>query len=448
MKKVIRTSLFLCFVFLGVTSKCQESKVIDGVVAVVGDKILMHSEVETEMNSLKAQGTIINDKVRCKVIEGFLLQKLLLHQAELDSVVVTEDQLEGEMDLRMNYFISQMGSEKQMEQYFKKSIVEIKEELRESVKDQLVVRMMQSTITSGINVTPKEVKKYYNGLSKDSLPLIASQVEMAQLVRYGKEGDAGKKEALDKLTNIRNRIINGEDFATLAVLYSEDEGSAKRSGELGFLGRAELVPEFSEVAFKLKNTEVSEIVETQYGYHIIQLIKRRGQKVNARHILIKHKIGQEEMQLVKLKMDSIYQLISMDSISFEQAALKYSDDEATAKSNGVIVNPQTGTTVFEVDQVDPQLFYVIDGMEPGDISKPIPMQSLDGKKGYRMVKLLRRTEPHKADLEKDYDVIKNKALFFKQESLMDNWKKNQLKRTYVKLSEDCASCSFESYWKQ
>ncbi len=448
-QKTSNKILLLLFLFIGITPTIiaqKDGKVIDKVIAIIGDKILLKSELESQVVSLKANGEIVDDNAKCDIIEGLMFQKLLLHQAEIDSVTVSDGEVESEISRRLNYFIAQIGSEKKLEQYYKKSIVEIKEEFRVTVKEQMISQRMQGKITAKAKVTPKEVEAYFKKMPEDSLPLIESEVEFAQILINAKESEAEKEAAKSRLNEIRERIINGESFATLAILYSEDEGSAKKGGELGFMGRAELVPEFSITAFKLKNKAVSPIIETKFGFHIIQLIERRGQKVNVRHILIKVKIGETQIKKAKNLADSVYNLINTDTLTFGQLALKYSDDEKTSKSNGLFVNPQTGTSVFSIDQVDPQIFYTIDKMKPGEISKPIPAQSIDGKKGYRIIKLLSKTTPHKASLKSDYAKIQNATLSAKKTKVTREWIQAKINATYIKIDDDYKKCKFENDW--
>jgi peptidyl-prolyl cis-trans isomerase SurA len=424
----------------------EDGKVIDKVIAVVGDNIILKSELESQVVSYRAQGVVVDDNAKCEMFEELLFQKLLLHQAKIDSVTVSDAEVESEINRRMNYFIAQIGSEKKLEQYYKKSIIEIKEEFRVVVKEQMTSQRMQGQITSGTKVTPKEVKAFFAKLPEDSIPLIESEVEYAQILINAKESKEAIEVAKYRINEIRDRIKNGEDFSTLAILYSEDVGSAKKGGELGFMGRAELVPEFSIVAFKLKNKAVSDVVETQFGFHIIQLVERRGQKVNVRHILIKVKIDEKQVQLAKNLADSVHNLISTDTLTFGELAGKYSDDERTKKSNGLVVNMQTGTSVFNIDQVDPQIYYTIDKMKPGEYSEPVPAQTQDGGKGYRIIKLLTKTEPHKADIITDYSKIQNAALQKKQSEVIKNWIAKKAKQTYINIDEEYINCKLRNNW--
>jgi len=446
--KINRAIIIAVLVLLtSISVKAQDNgNVIDKVIAVIGNNIILKSDLESQIVSMRAQGVLIDDNIRCELLEELLFQKLLLHQAEIDSVTVSEKEVESEIDRRMSYFIAQIGSEKKLEQYYKKSILEIKEEFRIIVKDQMVSQRMQSKITASAEVTPKEVKTYYNNLNKDSVPTVESEVEYAQILFNAKKSFKQIKAAKDRIEVFRNRIIDGEDFSTIAILYSDDEGSAKKGGELSFMGRAELVPEFSVTAFKLKTKAVSEVIETEFGFHIMQLIERRGQKVNVRHILVKVKVDEEEVLLAKNLADSVYNLLSTDTLTFEELVAKYSDDKQTKKSRGIVVNPNTGTALFSIDQVNPQVYYTINKMKPGEVFKPVPSQERDGGKGYRIIKLITKTEPHKATFENDYSKVQAAALVNKQNLATKKWIEGKVSNTYIKFEDDYGNCNFKNKW--
>ena len=445
LNKIIVGLLICCF---STTTFAQaDGIVIDKVIAMIGNTIILKSDLESQVVNYKSQGIVVDQDAKCEMFEEILFQKLLLNQAQIDSVTVSSSEVQAEIDRRMSYFIAQIGSEKKLEQYYKKSIIEIKEEFRVIIKDQMVSQRMQGQITSGIKVTPKEVKSFFNEMSVDSIPMIESEVEYAQILIYAKESPAAKEAAKNRINEIRERIINGESFNTLAILYSDDEGSAKKGGELGFMGRAELVPEFSIAAFNLKKDEVSKVVETQFGFHIIQLIERRGQKSNVRHILIKVQIDEAQVQIAKNLADSIHNIIlTDDTLTFGELAGRYSDDDQTKKSNGLVVNRQTGTSTFSIDQVDPQIYYSIDKMKSGEVSEAVPAQTPDGKRGYRIIKLLTKTEPHKATLNTDYSKIQNAALQSKNAETVTAWIKNKTSQTYIKIDEEYKKCEFKNVW--
>ncbi len=439
-------TILVAFVLCNGLFAQQEGTVIDKVVAVVGSKTILKSELETQIVSMRTNGVLVDDKIKCELFEELLFQKLLLNQAGLDSVTVTEAEVESEIDRRLNYFIAQIGSEKKLEQYYKKTMLQIKEEFRVIIKEQMTSQRMRGQITSGVKVTPKDVKTFFNEMEKDSIPMIESEIEYSHILINAKESKVAREAAHDRIKGFRERIMKGEDFSTLAILYSEDEGSAKNGGELGFMGRAELVTEFSVVAFKLKNKAVSEIIETEFGFHIMELIERRGQKVNVRHILVKVKVDEDQVKLANNLADSVHNVLLNDTLTFEELAALYSDDKQTAKSGGRVVNPQAGTSMFFIDQLNPQVFYSIDKMKVGEISTPVPAQGQDGKKGYRIIRLEKKSEPHRATLKSDYDKIQGAALANKQNEMTQEWITRKISATYIKIDADYQSCTFDNDW--
>ncbi|GAB4251250.1 MAG: peptidylprolyl isomerase [Vicingaceae bacterium] len=439
-----KTILTICLIVTYFSLNAQV--VLDEIIAVVGDEIVLKSDIETQAASYQSQGLIIREEDKCRILEDLLFQKLLINQAKLDSVAVTDGQVEGELNRRLNYFIQQVGSKEKLEEYYQKSIIEIKDEFRTVIKEQLLAQIMQGKITDGVRITPAEVKEYFKSIPEDSVPIVQSEVEVAQIIIKVKENKEAQDAAINRLNELRERIINGEDFATLAILYSEDPGSAKNGGELGFLGRAELVPEFSAVAFKLKNNKVSEVVKTEYGYHIMQLIERRGEKVNVRHILIKPKLTTEQVLKAKQLADSVYQLIITDSLTFDEAAQKFSDDKATKNNGGLVVNPQTGTSTWELDAIDPKIYVIIKNMMVGEVSKPVPTELIDQSKAYRIVKLLNKSPEHKATLETDYYKIQNAALAHKKQEALLEWINKKTQQTFISIKEPYNTCTFDNNW--
>ena len=442
--------LLLIFITISAGWSFGQSKVIDEVIAVVGGNIVLKSELENQYQQLKAQngeqGLNKFEADRCKVLEDILFQKLLLNQAQLDSVKVTDSQVESEMSRRLNYFTQQVGSEKKLEEYYGKSMNEIKDEFRELIKDQLLVQQVQETITTKTSITPSEVKEFFQRIPKDSLPFIPSEIEVGQIVAYPEISEEAKKEAREKIEGIRQRVLKGESFSTLAVLYSEDPGSSKRGGELGFVERGSFVPEFEAVAFKLKEKTISEIIETTYGYHFMELIERRGEKINIRHILISPKISPEDLKKARNYLDSIRTLIiNTDTLDFSEAAALYSHDKETKYNGGLLINPQTGTTRFEADQLEPTLFFTIDKLKVGEISQPVLMQVPGGKQAYRILYLKKRTEAHRANLKDDYQKIQEAALNEKQQKVIAEWISKKLSTTYFRLNDDYKTCEFESF---
>jgi len=438
--------LFLIFLFLDKPSKAQDI-VIDKVVAIVGGNIVKVSDVEQQYNQMRIQGSLRGgENVKCSILENILVSKLMLNQAKVDSVVVGDEQVESELERRIRYYISQVGSKEKFEEYYKKSVEEFKDEFRDNIRNQMIVQMMEGNITDVIKVTPNEVKKFYDEIPVDSIPLINAEYEVGQIIRQPLISKAEKEVVKQRLNELRERILKGEKFSSLAALYSEDPGSAKKSGELGLFGRGEMFPEFEAAAFNLKTTdELSNIIETKAGYHILQLIERRGDFVNVRHILLMPKVSPYELQKAKYFLDSIQIIIKDSAMDFEKAALKFSDDPSK-NNGGIMVNPNGGNSKFAADDIDPSLFFVIDKMKVGDISNPMIMNDNDGKQAYRIVYLKSRSSAHRANLKDDYDKIQNATLERAKAEAVKKWINNKIEKTYIKFFDNYKDCKFENEW--
>ncbi len=442
MKKINLVLFFLLFVF---STFAQQKKILDQVLAIVGNDIVLESAVESQYLQYQAQGVETDGDVRCMIFEDLLYQKLLLNQAKLDSVEVSDKEVDGELNHRINMFIEQIGSKEKLEAYFNKTLAEIKSEFRDIIRDQLITRRMQAKIAGDIKITPSEVQKFFNKIPKDSLPMIQAETEYSQIVRYPKISEEAKSEVRKRLEDYRDRVLNkGADFGTLAFMYSEDPGSKDQNGELGFVNRADLVPQFSSAAFALKEGEVSKVVETEFGFHIIQLIARKGDQVNVRHILLKPKTMMSEMLTAKKFLDSIKVVLTKDTLTFEQAAMRFSDDENTRANGGVVVNPYTGTSKFENDQIDNVTHYAIDKLTVGQRSAPFESTDEKGKKGYKIVLIKSKTQAHVANLRDDYQMIQDLALAKKKEETVDEWIRSKQKTTYVKIKGDYKNCVYKN----
>lgn len=448
MKYMNKAYLGLFLLFIATNSIiAQKGVVLDEVIAIVGDQIATKSELENRYAAFLAREGNVDDNTKCQVFEDILYSKMLLNQAELDSVFIDDAEVEGELDRRIRYYMAQIGSQEAMEAYYKKSLDQIKRDQRDGIREQMTLQRMQGQITSGVSVTPEEVREYFNKIPTDSLPLINAEVELAQITVYAKTPESAIKQVKGKLNDYRKRVNEGEKFSTLALLYSEDQGSALKGGEIGFVGRGEVEPEFGAAAFKLKTGNVSPIIETRYGYHIIQLIERRGNKVNVRHILLKPKQDQASFEKAKNELDSIVAKIDKGELDFQDAAKKFSEDETTKNNGGVIANPQTSSSMTPMDELDPSIFFVIDALEVGEVSKPVVISDPRSKPGYQVLKIVKRTEPHRASLEKDYQKIKTAALAEKEQNKLQDWIKNNVGKTYIKLNlEYCTNCEFQQPW--
>lgn len=443
-RNLLVTLITIAFAF---NVHAQEEKVIDQIAAVVGQNIILDSDIENQYYQYRLQSGNISGatSVRCQMLESLLFQKLLLNQAEIDSIVITDLEIQQTMDQRLRFFIAQLGSRERFEEYYGKSIEEFKEEFRGEIEKQLKVDRAQSAIVENVNVTPSEVKTFFRDIPTDSIPLVNSIVEIGEIVRTPPVSLEQKLLVKERLRDLRKRVLDGESFATLAILYSEDPGSAKKGGELGFYGRGELYKEFEAVAFKLEKGEVSEIVETKAGFHIIELIERKGEYVNVRHILLKTKVSPIDLAMAKAYLDTVAELIRSDSLSFDEAVLKYSDAE-NKNSGGMLVNPMTGTTGFEVSDLEPQVSFVIDKLQVGDVSNPVIMETEDGRQAYRLLFLKKRTLPHRANLQEDYSKIQEWALEEKKADAFQTWVEKKATKTYVRINDKYRECEFEFDW--
>lgn len=420
-----------------------QEMIIDQVVGIVGDNMILLSDIEKQYQQMRAQGYTSKGDAKCEIFEDFLSQKLLVAQAKIDSVQVSSGEVELQLNNRMDFFIEQIGSEEELEAYFNKTIIEIKEDLRDAIKEQMVTQKMQGEIIGEVKVTPSDVKEYFNSLPKDSVPIINSQLEIKEIVLHPDYSDEAIFSVKERLLDLRKRILDGESFATLAVLYSED-GSATRGGEIGFMGKGELDPEYAKTAFGLKKGGISTIVESEFGYHIIQLIDRKDDKVNTRHILIKPRISPVAITNAKSKLDSLSLVIKKDSISFERAALIYSQDKKSRMSGGVRINQKNLTTRFAPDDFAPAEYYVLRDLAEGEISKPYESIDETGKKVYKIVKLVKRYEPHVANLKSDYDFLKESAIQSIKEKKLQNWLNEKIESTYVRIDDGFKKCEYQN----
>lgn len=435
----------------------KPSQVIDKVVAVVGKNVILQSEIENQYLQYGIQGGAQGNasSLRCQILEDLLFQKLMLNQAEMDSVTVTDEQVETEMNRRINYFVSQIGSQEKVEQYFGKTMSEIKDELRRSVKDQMLQEQVRNGITKDVQVTPSEVKAFYRSIPEDSIPMVSPQFEIAQIVKRPPVSINEKLEVKDRLYQIRKRILNGESFSTMAVLYSEDPGSAKKGGELGFVGKGEFAPEFEAVAFNLKDGEISEVVETEFGFHIIQLIERKGDMVNCRHILLTAKVPVEALEKAQKELDSVATLIRNGDVTFDEACKKFSDDDSK-NNGGYISNSSTGGNRISLQDLQElesyynefkNLSFVISKLGVGEVSNPVPMTTNDNKDAFRLVMVKKKVEAHKANLKEDYNTIQGWALQNKQKKAIEHWIAEKSRKAYIQIDENCKDCDFKFNWE-
>lgn len=428
-------------------SQEQEEMVIDQVVAVVGRSIILESDLQNQYLNYRMQGGISGSAsdIKCRILEDVLFQKLMVTQAEVDSIEVSEIQVEADLDRRLSGFIQQFGSQEKMEDYYGKTMTEIKKELHNIVHEQMLAQQVQSGIVGGVDVTPSEIRSFFKSIHEDSIPLIKTEYVIAEIVKNPPISIEEKLRVKEQLNDIRKRILDGSSFSTLAIMYSQDPGSAKKGGELGFYGRGQLYPEFEAVAFKLKEGEISNALETEAGYHIIQMIERKGDYINVRHILLTPKVSPRDLAVAKHQLDSVATLIRSDSITFSEAVVQFSESE-NVNNGGIIINPYTMSTTFEAEQLDPQVSFVIEKMAVGEISNPVPMKTEEKSDAYRILLLKSKTQPHKANLVDDYTRIREWALQDKQMKTMGKWIENKAKDTYVRIIDEYKSCEFDHNW--
>ncbi len=442
MKRIL---LLLTLIIPAITF-AQNNVLIDEVVANVGDNVILMSDIESQYVNYRMQGNIDNaSAIRCQILDNLLFQKLLLTQAQLDSVEVTDQRVDSELDRRLRYYIAQFGSKEKFEEFYDKSIFEIKEEFREIIRDQMLTEQVQQNITMDVKITPSEVKAFYNRIPTDSLPLINTEYQIGQIVRKPEISQKELDIAREKIKGIRERVMEGESFETLAVLYSEDPGSAKEGGFIGTIGRGDTYPEFEAAAFNLKNGEISDVIKSEAGYHIIQMIQRKGDYVDVNHILIRPKVNPYDLQDAFDYLDSIAGVIKSDTLSFEDAAKEYSDDPGKI-NGGMMINPLSGSTWFSADELDPQVFFVIDKLEVGEISEAVKMTTEEGTDAFRILYLKARTTPHRANLKDDYNKIQQWAQQEKETNALAKWVREKSEKTYVNIDEKYLQCTILQKW--
>ncbi|MEZ7838753.1 MAG: peptidylprolyl isomerase [Flavobacteriales bacterium] len=438
--KLTAIAVFLC------GSMLSAQVTVDGIAGVVGNNIVLNSDVEQQLLQYQAQGLEVDAALRVQVLEDLLFQKLMLHQAVLDSVVVTENEVFNEIDSRINNFILQLGSEDQLESYFDKKIYEIKEEMFEPIENSLLIQRVRYDITSAVTITPSEIRSYFSTFPIDSLPTVNEEVEVAQILKLPPPSASAISETKKKLEKLKERINKGESFGTLAILYSEDPGSSRNGGLYTSIKRGMFVKEFEAVMFSLEEGEVSEVFKTEYGYHIAVLEERRENEVDIRHILMSPKISPIDLNNAKELLIEVRDSILNGELLFEKAALTHSDDKTTKFNGGKLINSNTGTSKFEIAHLEQGVNFAIENLEIEAISDPIYLKMEDGKEAYRMFILLDRKELHQVNLIDDYKKIRDLALESKKDESIEKWIAKSLEKTYVRVSELYKSEDFQYNW--
>lgn len=443
--RILPVAILLTAITLVVFAKDNDN-VAEEVAWMVGDQPIYKSDIEEQYQQMLYERTPINGDPYCVIPEMMAVQKLFLHQADIDTIEVSEPMVQSEVDNYVNNLMQQIGSKEKIEEYFRKPLPEIRETLSEQIRNSERIRQVQQNLTKDIKATPSDVRRYYNTLEVDSIPSVPLQVEV-QIVSINPVIPRQEIEDVkSRLRDFSDRVTRGESqFSTLAIMYSEDQGSATRGGELGFMGRAQLDPEFAAVAFNLNDPKkVSKIVESQFGFHIIQLIEKRGDRVNVRHILLRPKVSNTDLEKAIERYDTVYNEIKEGKYTFEEATPYISQDKDTRNNRGVMINERNGTTNFEMSQLPQEVAIIVNDMEVGEISKPFIMK--DPKRDrdiVAMVKLTSRTPAHKANLSDDYQLIKNMYEANRKQEILVKWIDDKIKDTYIRIEDGWDQCEFQ-----
>lgn len=433
---------------MAVMSGNAQNNVAEEVAWVVGDEPIFKSEIEEQYMQMQYERTNITGNPYCVIPERIAIEKLFLHQAKIDSIDIPESMVVQQAERRLNFFINNLGSKEKVEEYFRKTMPELREQTMSMVRDQATIQEVQNNLTKGVKPTPSDIRKYFNSLPVDSLPYVPLQVEV-QIVSINpvipqQEID----EVKARLRDYANKVNNGEsEFSTLAILYSED-GSSVYGGEIGFMGKTDLFPEYANVAFNLNDTKkVSKIVETDAGFHIIQLIEKRGDRVNTRHILLRPKVSDKDLTEAITRLDSVKSKIDQGKVTFEEAALYVSQDKDSKLNKGIMTNEKTMSPKFEMADLNPEIGKIVDKMEVGDVSEPfVMMNPKTNREMVAIVKLTRRIEGHKAELAEDYQLIKGMYENSQRQKIIADWIKEKQKKTYVRIEEGWRNCEFQYEW--
>ena len=427
-------------------------RTIDKIIAQVGDNIILMSDIEAQKVQATQAGVAIAPDFKCNVLEELMFQSLLVNQAKLDSLDVSDAQVDAEMENRIRVIEQQIGGRQKLEEFYGKSVGQIKNEFRDAIRDRLLADEMRRSITENVNVTPQEVKSFYAETPKDSLPFINSKLIFQQIVNYPDITKEDKATAYNTLAEIRSNIVDkGKSFETQARINSCDPGSAAQGGKIQ-ASRGMMVAPFEAAVFKLKPGEISEIFESTYGYHIVKLIERKGDDYVCQHILICVEPSSASLNVSIQKMDSAYALLKSGAITWDEAVLRYSNDDATRFNNGVMTNPISGSQEWdmeELNQVDQQIYLLTNTLEAGDISNPSYYTDVyERKQGMRIVRMMKRTKPHLANLTDDYVLIQSAAENNKKQKVIDEWTKGKINNTYIKLDAEYTSCEFMHNWSK
>ena len=434
--------LIICTLFTGTVAQSQQ--LVEATAAIVGNEVIYLSDIETAVAERRRSERTPVEELRCQIFNDMLIMKLYIDQARIDSIEVSDDGLESQINMRINDVIRQVGSEEALVEYFKKSMIEIRQDIRRALREQQVASEVQSTISENISITPSDVRRFFNNLPKDSIIPAKYQLSIIQL--DPPSFDDNKAEARQRLLDIRSQIVEGANFGVQARLYSEEPGAATTGGEIGYMARYELDKDYANVAFSLTNNTVSRIVESQFGFHIIQLIDRKGDLVNTRHILIRPQVKPEQTQKAISKLDSIADLIRRDSIKFEDAARRFSSHQDSRINGGklVYINPNSLriSSLIAPEELNRDMYNIVRNLKIGEISEPFRTEDEKGNPVFRIIKIDGEVPAHTANLKDDYEILYEYAMFEKRQKLYEDWIKKKIERTYIKIGEEFKSCGF------
>ncbi len=444
MKLNLRKAILLLLI-PATMSQVYSQKLVESVAGIVGNEVIFLSDVESQVAQQIASGDRTPlSTLRCMTFESELIGKLFLDQARIDSIEVSEEAINGQLNLTLNQYIAQVGSEKALEDYFRKSMVEIRNDIKKAMLNQQIIGEVQANIAQDITITPSEVKKYFEKIPKDSLPKIPAQVQISIIQLDPPDNEQNKAEARQRLLGIRSNILAGSSFSVQAIMYSEDEESAKRGGEIGYMARGQLEKPYGDALFSLSKNGISRIVETRNGFHLIQMIDRMGDMINSRHILIKPKVQPEQAAEAMNRLDSIADQIRKDSLKFTTAAKMYSTHKDSRINGGKFVknDPAERVTWFTLEELDKETYMVVRDLKIGEISEPFRTVDDDGNTVFRIVRLDKEVPAHEANLKLDYQPLYNAALMEKRSGVYQDWIKKKIEVTYIKISDEFRSCPF------
>jgi peptidyl-prolyl cis-trans isomerase SurA len=442
--KALQLVIFAMLAMFATNSVFGQDKVVDQIVAVVGGNIVLKSDIEKMYMDQQAQGITSDGDMKCEILENYLIDKLLVAEAELDTLIeVTDSQVNQQMDGQIQMYVAHFGSERAVENFFKKPIADIRAEMRLVIREQLLSSQMRNKIVQDITATPSEVRQFYRNLPEEEIPTIPTQYEYAQITIRPEIELEEQNRVKAELRDLKRRIEEGSSFAAMAVMYSEGP-SASNGGEIGYQGRAQLDPEYAAAAFSLKSDKISNVVESEFGYHIIQLIDRRADKVNTRHILMTPKISIEAKEQAISRLDSLAQLIRKEEITFAQAAVRFSSDKNTRNNGGIAINPNTLSSKFTVEELDGSVSKIISNLKIGEISDPFETIDPESRQSvYTIIKLVDKIEGHRANLQNDYQHLADLFLTKKREKALQQWIADKQAQTYIRIDNTYANCNFE-----